>query len=142
MVSRDEALRALTTDSLDPGKRSFDRSLFYVHCRQQGQWLREVTGHEFPKDAAWFEPYCPTKNISATYPPTILVHGTEDVDVPHEESERLAQRFVEFGVTHRFVSMPGVGHGFSGAEVQAAESAEGTVADFLAEELRPLAGED
>ena len=139
LVTREEAYAALDPP-LDPpfdasGSTNADRSLFYLYCRQQGRWLQEVTGHDLLEDESWFERYCPTRNIDHTYPPTVLVHGIEDSDVPHEESEKLAERLATAGVVHQFVSLPGVGHGFAGAEMESALAVEAAAAEFLAKEL-------
>ena len=135
LVTREEAFAALATPS-EASASSVDRSTFYLYCRQQGLWLQEVTGHDPQKDDAWLGQYCPIRNIDHTYPPTVLVHGTADSDVPHEESEKLVARLAAVGVAHRFISLPGVGHGFAGAELESVMAAESAVADFLASELR------
>jgi acetyl esterase/lipase len=113
-----------------------DRDYFYLYCRQQGKWLAEVTGHDPREDDAWFDLWCPIRNITSNFPPTILVHGTLDTDVPHQESEKLAARFAEAGVKHEFLSLEGVGHGFAGAQPEDAERAEVAVATFLEANLR------
>jgi dipeptidyl aminopeptidase/acylaminoacyl peptidase len=108
-----------------------DRGYFYLYCRQQGQWLPEVTGRDLREDPGWFDPWCPIRNITSSYPPTMLVHGTLDTDVPHEESRNLAARLGDAGVKHEFLSLEGVGHGFAGARPEDAEHAEVAAAAFL-----------
>lgn len=131
LVTGEEALASLSAPpSQDPAAGN-DRSAFYLYCRQQGAWLAEVTGHDPRSENAWFDAYCPLRMVSKAFAPTILVHGTLDDDVPHEESARLAAGFEAAGVEHRFVSLPGVGHGFAGAEQEEAEAVEREVADFL-----------
>ena len=83
-----------------------------------------------------FDRYCPIRNVAPEYPPTVLVHGTADTDVPHEESARLAARLAEVGVEHRFISLAGVGHGFAGAQLEEAEATEVMVAEFLRAHLQ------
>jgi dipeptidyl aminopeptidase/acylaminoacyl peptidase len=90
-----------------------------------------VTGHDPRSDDCWFDRYCPIRNVSAAFPPTILVHGTADTDVPHEESARLAAAFAEQGVEHEFISLAGVGHGFAGARPEDVGAAEASVVEFL-----------
>ena len=75
---------------------------------------------------------CPLRKVSTSYPPTVLVHGTADTDVPHEESVRLAARLAAAGVPHRLLSLPGVGHGLAGAQQEEAEAVEAELAAFLA----------
>jgi acetyl esterase/lipase len=130
LVDRTNALESLALTPI-PTTTGEDRSLFYLYCRQQGRWLPEVTGHSMPQDAAWFATYCPLRNISPAYPPTVLVHGCEDNDVPAFESDRMAQRLAHDGVSHEFHSLPGIGHGFAGASPELVESIETSVVNFL-----------
>lgn len=112
-----------------------DRSLFYLYCRQQGVWLQEVTGHSLPDGLNWLRQYCPVYHIGPDFPPTILVHGRDDTDVPVSESDVLVALLQSRGVTHRYHSLPGVGHGFAGASVELAQSTERAVAEFLRAQL-------
>lgn len=48
----------------------------------------------------------------ASFPPTLLIHGTADATVPHDHSERLAARFKELGVPHELILVPNAGHTF------------------------------
>lgn len=132
LVSRQDADRSVEPDP----PAHLDRSSFYLYCRQRGEWLVEVTGHDLPDDRAWLEAYCPLRNITADYPPAMLVHGTADTDVPHQESKNLAERFDALGVPHEFVSLADVGHGFAGASPEDVERAEAAAADFLQANLR------
>jgi acetyl esterase/lipase len=130
LVEKRDAAASLNLTPI-PTAEGADRSLFYLYCRQQGRWLPEVTGHSLPDDAAWFSKYCPSRNIDPAFPPTVLVHGREDTDVPATESDSLAERMHDQGVPHEFHSLPGVGHGFSGASQEIVESTEIAVANFL-----------
>lgn len=136
LLSREEAVASLKAPPVEDPAVGIDRSIFYLYCRQQGRWLQEVTARDPSEDRAWFDRYCPIRNVDGAFPATVLVHGTEDTDVPHEESERLAARFAEAGVEHRFISLTGVGHGFAGARPEVAEAAELTVAEFLSAKLQ------
>jgi acetyl esterase/lipase len=131
LQTREAAVESLAAPAIQDPSAGTDRSAFYLYCRQQGLWLEEVTGHDPAMEPTWFDRYCPVRNISSTYPSTILVHGTLDSDVPHEESARLAERLVTHGVGHQFISMPGVGHGFAGASPEQVREAEAAVAAFL-----------
>lgn len=135
LVTREQAAASLDGPPIaDPGG-AIDRSCFYLYCRQQGKWLEEVTAHDPRDDDRWFDRYCPIRNVSAAFPPTILVHGTADTDVPHEESARLAARLADQGVEHKFISLAGVGHGFAGARPEEVEAAEAEVVAFLRAKL-------
>ena len=47
-----------------------------------------------------FYPYMAEQHVTSDYPPTILVHGTADTDVPYECSAKMAELFGEAGVEH------------------------------------------
>lgn len=132
MVSRSDALASLALTPV-PTASGEDRSLFYLYCRQQGLWLPEVTGRTLPGDLAWLHQYCPLHHIDENFPPTMLVHGRDDSDVPATESDSLAATLQSKGVTHAYHSLECVGHGFSGAPVELVQSTERAVAAFLYE---------
>ena len=87
------------------------RGLFYLYCRQQGIWLREVSGHN-PSDEEWFAQYEPLRNVSAAYPATMLLHGEVDSDVPFDQSILMERELTRHGVAHEFLSNPNWGHTF------------------------------
>jgi dipeptidyl aminopeptidase/acylaminoacyl peptidase len=93
---------------MDP---SSGRSDFYFYCRQQGIWPQEVCGHD-PSDRDWFAPYEPLRNVSPSYPPTLLLHGEADTDVPFEQSVLMAEQLAKHGVEHEFARDPEWGHAF------------------------------
>jgi len=87
------------------------RGLFYLCCRQQGTWLGEVSGHN-PGDQDWFTQYEPLRNVSAAYPPTMLLHGEADTDVPYDQSVLMQRELARQGIAHQFISNPNWGHAF------------------------------
>jgi len=103
-VSEGQARSSLT----DPAKRG----AFYLWCRQNGRWPQEVAGHDPVTEAEWFRAYCPLQQVTSRYPPTILVHGTADDDVPCEQSTLMAAALTHAGVDHEFVTIDGGNHAF------------------------------
>lgn len=89
-----------------------ERGTFYVYCRQQGRWPEAVLGVDPHENPDAFTPYCPPRNIVAGHPPTLLLHGTEDNDVPYAQSVIMAEAFKKAGVEHELVTIPGGGHTF------------------------------
>src|SRR5260370_42693448 len=89
------------------------RQRFYLYCRQQGIWPKEVAGHDPDREPKAFDPFCPIRNVSAKYPPTLLIHGTKDTDVPYEQSAEMAKELERKGVEHELVTIPGGGHGLA-----------------------------
>jgi acetyl esterase/lipase len=89
-----------------------ERFRFYLYCRQQGIWPREVSGHDPDAEPGWFKAYCPLYNVTADYPPTLLLHGDQDTDVPYEQSVLMDGKLERCGVAHELLTMAGQGHGF------------------------------
>lgn len=89
-----------------------DRSRFYLYCRQRGLWPQFATGVEPGKDLAALLPYCPIEQIAADYPPTLLLHGDADTDVPYEQSVAMAGALANAGMTHKLITIADGEHGF------------------------------
>ena len=128
-IPQDQAIEYVGDSTVFPN----GRSKFYLYCRQQGVWPREVSGHDPEKEVAWFSEYEPLKNISRSYPPTLLLHGEKDTDVPYEQSVLMSKAFKRHNVDYEFISNPDWGHGFDGAGLkdQSVQEAFGRILKFL-----------
>jgi acetyl esterase/lipase len=118
-IARKDAERALrrTRQSCVPsGSQLKGRFDYYVHARQQGTWPLEVSGHDPVTEAAWFSAFEPMENVSPGYPPTMLLHGRADTDVPFSAAQRMAAALEEQGVAYEFVSRAGWNHVFDQTE--------------------------
>ena len=109
--------------------------MFYEHCRQHGLWPSAVSGWDPRAEADKFTPYMPAKNVTAKYPPTVLIHGTVDTDVPYEQSVQMAGEFERAGVEHQLISLEGGEHGFGGADPKAIDDAYSAAIEFLKSKL-------
>jgi acetyl esterase/lipase len=54
----------------------------------------------------------PIQHVTSDAAPMLLIHGTEDLWVPIEQSERMAEALRRVGVMHRLRIVPGARHGF------------------------------
>lgn len=95
-----------------PQGKEMTRLKFYYYCRQQGLWPKEVTGFDPHTQDAEFDPFCPVRNVTKDYPPTILLHGQKDTDVPWEQSQQMADALKKAGVVHELALYPEGFHGF------------------------------
>jgi len=116
LVSEAEARATVGTKALSEPRPGNQRGRFYLYCRQNGLWPKEVAGHDPDAEPKAFDPFCPVRNLSAQYPPTLLIHGTNDTDVPHEQSVVMDRELARHGVPHEFISVPGAGHGLRGVD--------------------------
>lgn len=141
-ITRDQATEfigesEISNDTHLPGWPN-GRSKFYIYCRQQGLWPKEVTGHDPMNDIAWFSDYEPLKNVSPQYPPTMLLHGKKDTDVSFEQSLFMAKAFEQHGVEYDFLSNSDWGHMFdlSGMEDTTVQGAFNQVLEFLEKHVK------
>jgi acetyl esterase/lipase len=107
------------------------RGRFYHYLRQNGLWTKEVTGFDPTTEKAKLDPYCPVRNISPEYPPTMLVHGTDDTDVPYQLSADMAKELARFKVPHELVTVTGAGHGLAGGDKKAVADAHAKALAFI-----------
>ncbi|MFC1736639.1 prolyl oligopeptidase family serine peptidase, partial [Candidatus Hydrogenedentota bacterium] len=117
MVSKEDAYSAVNKGVISGSHNKTHpfRGRFYLYCRQNGLWPKEVSGWDPITEREKFKPYSPVENVTAEYPPTILSHGDNDTDVPCELSILMAAELKRAGVTHELIILEGKGHGFKGA---------------------------
>jgi acetyl esterase/lipase len=92
-----------------------ERGKFYTYCRQQGIWTSVVSGLDIVRDRDQILAYCPAYHVTPDYPPTFLIHGDADTDVPYDQSVQMADAFREHGVPYQFATIHGAGHGYGSA---------------------------
>jgi len=117
LVPKETALASVGETDISELPDSNNRGAFYLYCRQNGLWPKLVSGHDPDMENSAFDPFCPIRNVTKEYPPTLLLHGDKDTDVPYEQSVIMAQELKRFGVEHELITIPGGGHGFDGAGV-------------------------
>jgi len=135
LVSREEALRSVGTVPLAVPPPQNQRGRFYLYTRQQGLWPLEVAGRDPRRGPKWFDRYCPIRNVTKEYPPTLLIHGTADTDVPYDESRNMAARLKAAGVEHELLTVEGAGHGLSGATREDVDRANARAVAFIKSHL-------
>jgi acetyl esterase/lipase len=140
-ITREEANRALRgtgKDCVPTGSALKGRFDYYVYARQQGSWPLEVSGHDPVTEAVWFRASEPVQNVTPGYPPTMLLHGRADTDVPFSTAERMAAALEKQGVAYELVSRAGWNHVFDQIEADSPDvrAALRQVLAFLEEHVR------
>lgn len=130
-VSREDAYAEIGRGVLTTSLGKPQRGRFYLYCRQNGLWPKEVTGHDPDQDPKAFDAFCPVRNVTERYPPTLLIHGDRDTDVPFALSEQMEKALRAAGVEHRFIRVLGAGHGLSGISAERRRTIERQVRDFV-----------
>jgi acetyl esterase/lipase len=131
LVSESEARGSVGSTAIAEPPPKNQRSRFYLYCRQNGLWPKEVAGHDPDSEPKAFDAFCPLRRVTSGYPPTLLVHGTDDTDVPHEQSVLMDRELARRGVPHEFISVPGAGHGLGGVDRKVVSGIHDRVLAFL-----------
>jgi len=135
LVSKEDAYKVVG-DKVLTGSGGRPRGTYYLYLRQNGLWTREVTGFDPQTERAKLDPFCPVRNITPSYPPILMVHGTADTDVPYQESADMDAALEKQGVAHDLITVQNGGHGLGGADAQAIENAHGRALEFISRELK------
>ncbi len=114
LIAEEQARSVVGTTPITRPPRGMEipRLKFYEYCRQQGLWPNEVMGLDPRRHEDAFTPYMPIRNVTRDYPPTLLLHGQKDTDVPYEQSVLMAEELSRAGVEHELVLYPEGFHGF------------------------------
>jgi acetyl esterase/lipase len=137
LVSEADALAGFGDKPVSDGSvNAKQRGKFYLYCRQNGLWTKLVTGFDPKTQADRILPYEPARNVTSEYPPTMLIHGTVDTDVPYEQSVQMAEEFQKHGVEHELITVPGAGHGLSGGNHQLIVDAYAKILPFVEKHVK------
>jgi len=119
----------------DARERKGNGAIIYLYYRQNGIWPREVSGFDPDTLAEKIAPFEPVRNVTEDYPPTLLMHGTSDTDVPYEESTMMAEQFEKHKVPYVLKTIDNGEHGFGGGDPKQIEDAYKTMREFIVKHL-------
>ncbi len=74
--------------------------------------------------------------MTKDYPSTLMIHGTNDTDVPYEQSTLMAEQFKQHGVEHELVTIPNGEHGLAGGDPKLIVSAYQQAFEFMHDRMR------
>ena len=135
-ISREEAEHQTDgTVISNSDERKGDGNSIYLYYRQNGLWPEEVSGFPRQTIANKITPFEPIRNVTPDWPPTLLIHGTHDTDVPYEQSELMAKKFKQKGVPFTIIPINRGGHGLEGGDPQKIREAYETMAEFIKDHL-------
>ncbi len=134
LVTKEEAYSVVGGEPIT-GEEGRDRFKFYLYLRQNGLWTIEVAGFDPKTETAKIDPYCPVRNVTPQYPPTMLLHGTADTDVDYKEAVDMAAALARAGVKHELISLENGGHGFGGADPKVIADANARAMQFIRQQL-------
>lgn len=128
LVTEEEAKKCLKSKIMT-GSGFKSRWALYLYTRQAGSWAVTVSGCEKSETKTALIPYCPIHNIGPEYPPTFLLHGSADTDVPVEQSSEMYDALIKEGIKAKLLIIPQAGHGFDYGWRKAEQFAE--IIDYM-----------
>jgi acetyl esterase/lipase len=137
-LTAEEAWRQVAGRAVSNGSdRQGDGSAFNDFIRRTAQWPKAISGWDPRRDAEKFAPYLPLRNVTSSYPPTFLLHGRSDTDVPFEQAELMAAELARHRVEHRLVGLRNTEHGHRGADPAELQAAYDAALAFIVQRLSP-----
>lgn len=88
------------------------RYAIYLYCRQEGEWLNYTVDMNERLTTQGLLEYCPTYLVNDSYPPTLLLHGNNDEEVPYEESLRMKAALDKNKVENQLITIRDGKHSF------------------------------
>ena len=136
LISNEDAYKGMPPDVVaEPAPGGFNRGRLYLYFRQNGLWTKEVSGFDPATEKSKLDPYCPVRNITAQYPPIVMLHGTADTDVPCQESLDMVAPLQKNHVHYEMFAINGAGHGLMGGDRPMVDKAMARAREFIKENL-------
>ncbi|MFF2754856.1 alpha/beta hydrolase [Psychrobacillus sp. NPDC058041] len=107
-----EMTKHIITDDVSTEASVEERFLLYLYARQTGEWIQEVTGINPTINKEELLKLSPIHNVTKDYPPTLLLHGTNDVDVPYLQSVFMRAALIKENVKAKLITIPNGEHSF------------------------------
>ncbi len=124
--------KVLTSSNKQNGR---GRSTYFLYLKQTGRWVNEVAGFDPATDRDKLTPYCPVRNVTPEFPPTLFLHGTADKDVPVEQSIAMASELKRHGVPNENIIIEKGGHGLWGGDRKLITQAFKRSTEYIKEKL-------
>ena len=143
LISKEEAHKGVGKKVLsgedDGSNAQRGRNKFFLYCRQNGLWTKEVTGFDPEKDRKKLDQYCPIRNVSTVYPPSILLQGNDDTDVTYDRSVNMDKELTRHKVLHELVTVKGAPeHGLANGDKKVVAEANEKVEAFICHYLKTV----
>jgi acetyl esterase/lipase len=139
IYSKKEALESLDIEGPPVACRPWRICAPYVYYLEQNGLLVRAFSDWDPKvEPEKFYPYMPLKNVSPSFPPTVLVHGDADNLVPFEQAVMMAKELGQHNVPHELIKVKGGNHGLTNLKPEDIAGAYDRAVEFVMERLTNL----
>ena len=126
--------KVLTNTNQENGR---GRATFFLYLKQTGRWVNECSGFDPARHREQLTAFCPNRNVSTSFPPTMFLHGTADKDVPVEQSLIMAGELKSHDVSHEVITIEGGGHSLWGGDRDLIDQAFSRSLEFIRQRLSP-----
>jgi acetyl esterase/lipase len=120
---------------------AYDLAAHLQQAGDVGNLVRALGCGSNPCAGAVLAAASPSERVTTGAPPALLLHGLDDTNVSPQQSQAFAQRLREAGNAVDLVLLPGLKHGFVGADASATQHglqrALSATFDFFERVLRP-----
>ena len=137
LISREDAVSGLGTTVLTATNKENGRgrSTYFLYLKQSGRWINEISGLDPKTDRDKLSHFCPVRNVTADFPPTLFLHGTADQDVPVTQTYQMAAELKRKRVPHEVIIIEGGRHSLWGGDPQKIEQAFARSVQYMHEQL-------
>lgn len=138
-ITKEEFLKNFGDSVISSPESPNGRVQYFFYLKKNGNYPQAIFEHDPVKERAWYSKYEPIQNISSEYPPTILLHGEKDTDIPHTQPILMTDSLKYHGVSYELVINPNWGHAFDwnrGMKDPEVKEAYNKVLQFLEKHLR------
>lgn len=105
-----------------------ERASFYRYCREYKTWIKEVADIDPAKAPKIFDRLRPIMNVTAKYPPTLLVHAKRDEDVPYTQARKMKNELDNKRVENELITLE---EGHSSGLIKKYPEVSDTIVGFL-----------
>tara|TARA_R110000850_G_scaffold73969_14_gene162245 strand:+ start:2281 stop:3267 length:987 start_codon:yes stop_codon:yes gene_type:complete len=113
------------------------RGKLFHYMKSRGKWTEIVSGIDPLKSPEELIQFCPIRNLTPDFPPILLLHGTNDPDVPVTQSLEMHKALLDIGNDVELITVEGGGHGLWGGDSEDIENAFDRSLAFIREHLSP-----
>ena len=107
----------------------------FNYLKQNGLWTQTATGIDPAKNPEKLNPFCPIRNVTKDFPPTLFLHGTADPEVPHTQSVEMKAALDKIDVPTEIILIKEGGHGLWGGDRKLIEKAFQRSMEYIREAL-------
>lgn len=83
------------------------------------------------KASSFMQKYSPLSYLHSSIPPTLIIHGKQDILVPVSQSENLHQLLDSLNIENKIYLLKGVDHAFRGASDAQKDSVQSWITSFI-----------